>query len=256
MTHMTTHAKEVLDAEKECSALKELYESAMRTFLIIPQDAAHVTKRREALQDFHSAGVNYFNAFEKLISLGSLCGADKDATWYTDKAETSVNLLDTIASHFQAVFAKADELHLSRDVFKPSRTSFANMQRLVQLTHEEHAGEQRALFATMGLPTHGFDKEESEKPATRSIEWRYFIVGCIFGFVTIGLAVWGFSLDEMKPHQYWILRWAMPFAGAFASGSFSGAIVTGGKKFWWGLAVAATGGFAVWLLSNLFLLKS
>jgi hypothetical protein len=228
----------------------------MREFLRIPQDAAHVTKRRESLHDFHCAGVNYFNAYEKLISLGSLCGADKDATWYTDKADTAVNLLDTIANHFRAVFAKADELHLSRDSFKPSRTSFANMQRLVQVTYGDQAKEQRALFESLGLPTHGFDKQESEKPATRSIEWRYFIVGCVLGAVTISLAIWGFALDEMKPHQFWILRWAMPLAGAFSSGSFTGALVTGGKKFWWGLAVAGTGGFAIWLLSNLFLLKT
>jgi hypothetical protein len=253
---MSDPKQELIELQKQLPCLKQAYEAAMKAFLAHPQDQAHVTQRRQALQDYHSAAVAYFNAFEHLICLGSQTGADKDATWYTHHAETAANLLETIEIHYRSLAAKGDELRLSRDMFKPSLKAYSNMQRLVSKTDAGCAAHLRAVFVAGGLPVLGFDTEESEKPATRGIEWRYFGVGCFFALIAVGMAVWAFSLEEMKPHQYFILRWLFPLASAFSSGSFTGSIVTSSNKFWWGLAVAATGGFAVWLLANLFLLKA
>jgi hypothetical protein len=252
---MSNAQQDIIELERQLPALKQAYERSMQAFLALPQDPAHTTQRREAMQVWHAAGVEYFNAFERLISLGSLSGADKDGTWYTDKAETAANLLETIEIHYRALFVKADELHVPRGLFKPSLKAYSNMQRLVKETDGEHATQLRVRFNTTGIPTHGFDKDGSEKPGTHGIEWRYFYVGCAAGVAALGLAFWGFGLQEMRPHQYFILRWLFPVASGFSSGSFVGSFVTGSKRFWWTLTVTATGGFGVWLLTNLFLLK-
>jgi hypothetical protein len=160
---MSDHMQEILQLEGELPVLKERYESSLQSFLALPQDAAHVTDRRNSLQEWHAAGVRYFNAFERLISLGALAGADRDNTWYTDKAETAANLLETIENHYRTLAVKADELRLSRDLFKPSVKAYSNMQRLVKATDNAHATELRGRFASANLPTHGFDTNESKK---------------------------------------------------------------------------------------------
>lgn len=73
---MSNPQQEIIDLEMQLPALKQAYESSMRAFLALPQDRAHITKRRQSLQDYHAGGVDYFNAFERLICLGSLTGAD------------------------------------------------------------------------------------------------------------------------------------------------------------------------------------
>src|ERR1044071_4523525 len=121
---MSDPRQEVIDLEKQLPGLKSAYESAMRAFLTHPQDQARVTPRRVALQTYHAAAVEYFNTYERLISLGALCGADREPAWYTDKAETALNLLDTIQLHYRSLAAKADELPLPRDILKPSPTAY------------------------------------------------------------------------------------------------------------------------------------
>jgi len=241
--------------EAGLSVMKQKYREAMMAFHSLPQSGVSIESVRKAFWDWHYAGLDYFNAFEKSISLGSLVGADKLATWYTEKCETAANLLEVIATHFVAIRLKADDLSIQTEPLKPGSTSFAGMQRMVKDHDSAIAMKLRDHFIANHLPTHGFDKEETEKSGTHQIEWRFFIVGCVFAAAAIVIAAWGFSLGNLTKDQRFILRWIFPIASAFSSGSFTGSLLTGSKRFWWSLAVAATGGFAVWLLTNLFLIN-
>ncbi len=101
----------------------------------------------------------------------------------------------------------------------------------------------------------GFHKKESEKHQPIVLEWKFFVLGCFISLVAVGLAIWGFSLQKLTMDQRFILHWIFSLCSGFASWSFAGSI-SAKAKGWQGFAIAATGGFAVWLLSNFLLFKS
>lgn len=150
--------------------------------------------------------------------------------------------------------AKADELHLSRDMFRPSLKAYSNMQRLVSKTDATHATQLRVRFQAAGVPTHGFDTEESEKRA-RHFSWPDFVVGCVVLVAGLSVAAWAFAMRELSPDQRFILLWILPIAGGFSSRSFAGSISAKGKELISGTVIAAGGGFAIWLLSYFLLPK-
>lgn len=253
---MGDRQKELADVDEQIPALRADYENATVAFTTLVAGRSKREDRLAAFNAWHRAGLTLFNAHDRIIALGSLLKADLNPTWYTDRAETAANVLEVVCQHYETVSQWVDDLKLAAHSLRPSPTAFANMQRLVEETHPEIARKLRQDHVKLNLPTHGFDTPASEKPvATQSIEWRFFWVGCGFAVFSILIAAWGFSLGTLTPDQRFILRWIFPIASAFASGSFTGAFVAGSKKFLWSLAVAATGGFAVWLLTNLFLLS-
>jgi hypothetical protein len=96
---------------------------------------------------------------------------------------------------------------------------------------------------------------EDDTMGDSPVSMRYFVVGVILLIFAMALAIWGFGIGRLTPDQRFILLWALPLASGFAAGSFTGAIKTEGKRLIPGLAIVATGGFAVWLLSYFLLPK-
>ncbi len=81
------------------------------------------------------------------------------------------------------------------------------------------------------------------KPNTVSL-----VVAGFFAIIVVGLVIWAFAIGNLTPDRREILRWGLPIASAIAAGSFTGGIrVT--KSVLGHLGVAATGGFAVWLIT-------
>ncbi len=252
---MTAILPALPDIECQLPELRTKYEDATKAFIAALASPVEKAERVKAFEKYYEAGVAFFNGHERVIAVAAARNVDHNSTWYTDRAETAANLLQTILLHYTTLNAKAVELKLSTVGLMPSRTALANIERLVKETHPNIATEYRDKFVKAGLPTHGFDHEEVEKFISGKIEWRFFIIGLIFGMAALVLAFWGFALSEMKPHQYFILRWIFPLASGVAAGGFTGSLVTSGKRVIATLAVAATGGFAVWLITNFFLLK-
>lgn len=148
--------QEVYKHEEKYQGLKHAYAEAMNAFLDIPPTPEQQDARRNALQSFHLAGIAFFTAFERLFVVGSLSGAATNRVWYLEKAETAVNLLETITKHYAAVIEKAEELGLGLDHFKPSPTSFGTIQRLVNESHQSIVSQWRTEFERLGLPVPGF----------------------------------------------------------------------------------------------------
>jgi len=86
---------------------------------------------------------------------------------------------------------------------------------------------------------------------SRSFSWPWFILGCFLLLVAVVAFFWGFALGELTPARRFLLMWILPLASAFACGCFSGAMSASGPLGT--LTIAATGGFAVWLLSYFLL---
>jgi hypothetical protein len=83
--------------------------------------------------------------------------------------------------------------------------------------------------------------------STARVDWRWFIVGCVLLASALCAFFWAFSMEHLSPSRRFLLMWLLPLASAFGCGSFAGSMkLTGpvGK-----LTVAATSGFAVWILS-------
>jgi hypothetical protein len=79
---------------------------------------------------------------------------------------------------------------------------------------------------------------------------RYWSVfGTIFSILIFGLVVAAFFSPDSSCDRWTLLRYVLPVFTGIAAGSFAGAISAQGSVNQ--LAVAATGGFAVWFISLL-----
>jgi hypothetical protein len=88
---------------------------------------------------------------------------------------------------------------------------------------------------------------------TEGIIWPWFIIGCVLLAVAIIAFFWAFALGKLTTGQRFLLMWLLPLSSGFAVGSFAGSLKATGPLGQ--IAVTATGGFAVWLLSYFLLPK-
>lgn len=85
------------------------------------------------------------------------------------------------------------------------------------------------------------------------INWPWFILGCVLLAAALVAFFWAFSLDYLSPSRRFLLMWLLPLASGFGCGCFAGSLKVSGPLG--NLAIAATGGFAVWILSHFLLPK-
>jgi hypothetical protein len=86
-------------------------------------------------------------------------------------------------------------------------------------------------------------KDEHASAPSRPLLGGFFILAAIL------MAAWGFSQGSLEPDQRWILVWMLAMASGAGAWSFSGSLAVQGHELITRLAVTATGGFAVWLLT-------
>lgn len=82
---------------------------------------------------------------------------------------------------------------------------------------------------------------------------RQILIGAIVILAAFGFAAWAFAKRNLTTDQRTILRWALPLASGIIVFAFTGTMSVKANGFWPGLAVTATGGFGVWLLTFFFL---
>lgn len=98
-----------------------------------------------------------------------------------------------------------------------------------------------------------------EKKATRTVAsrnqpiWHWFILGCVFVLAAFIMVFWAFAIGDISPGRRFLLIWLLPLVSGFACGFFAGSLKVSGPVGT--LAIAATGGFAVWLLSYYLLVR-
>jgi hypothetical protein len=85
----------------------------------------------------------------------------------------------------------------------------------------------------------------------KDFNWPWFIIGCVFLIAAIAAFFWAFSFEHLSPSRRFLLMWLLPLASGFGCGCFAGSFRFSGP--YGSLAVAATGGFAVWLFSYFLL---
>jgi hypothetical protein len=90
------------------------------------------------------------------------------------------------------------------------------------------------------------------KQGRESLEWRWFVLGCILLLLAVVLGIWGFQIKNLSPDQRSILKWTLSLASGFSAGAFTGSLVVR-----WHLipnvVISASAGCAVWCLTFFFL---
>jgi hypothetical protein len=77
----------------------------------------------------------------------------------------------------------------------------------------------------------------------------WLIAGSVFSIVTFGLITWSLMSNDESCDKWTLLKYALPLFPGLAAGAFLGSINVKGKVG--DVAVAAGGGFAVWLIALL-----
>ena len=246
-----TGDQELVDLENQIATLRTQYQQAGLAYVDLLAKKSKKEDRRTAFWTWHNAGIAFFNSHDKIIPVASKLKADHDATWYTDRAETAVNLMETICLHYHGLWERCMEFGIDKQTLRPSLTAYANLQRITLDTHPDIAKKYRDEFVKQNLPTHGFDKNASEKPL--GLDLKYFVLGCVAFAVALGFGIWGFQLRDLSYDQRNIFRAFMSIASGFASWCFSGSFSITGNHPVWKLLITATGGFGVWFASNFFM---
>jgi hypothetical protein len=161
---MSTDQEQLVSLDLELKTLRADYHRSIRALMAL-QDGAR-SDQIAAFEDFHAAGLAYFNAHERAIPLDARLNMDLNPTCYTERAETSANVLEVIGNHYETVRVWATDLDIDYKLLRPSLTSFANMQRRVKETQQEAAAELRERFVALDLPTRGFDAAEAKSNRT------------------------------------------------------------------------------------------
>ena len=94
------------------------------------------------------------------------------------------------------------------------------------------------------------ETDQTQNVESRPLNQKYWLTfGAVFSFMIFVLVMVTFFAPENSCDRWTILRFVLPIFSGIAAGAFVGAITAQGSVYQ--LAVAATGGFAVWLITLL-----
>ena len=168
-----TNEQAAIENEASIREAKSNWSSELAAFAAFINDEKNTLEvKRQRFVDAHRKTVAFFDLCEQSVADSSLLGAHRNAFWVKNKAETSLNALDSVLQFNQSFNATAEELELPR--IQPSPTAYASMQRIVKQHFPEKAVVLREQFAAAGLPTGGFDmplpQDDQQAPNAASIE--------------------------------------------------------------------------------------
>lgn len=244
---------DVTKLEAEIADLRCRYDEAARALLKLYEGRSKKEDRLAAFNAWCEAGTALFNANERFVAVGSRVGAVDDPTWYTAQAENAAGILEVIHRHYETLFTRAADLKLTADHYRPNRTAFAGLQRLVRTTNPALAQQIRDDFVRGGLPTHGFDTDESGHSS--SARYNVSPVEKVVAYGTIALVVPCVLYAALRdrpfadPNQVVLLRTLLSFAVAALGGVVPGFMHVGLNL--WGLAIRASGAAGFFVISYL-----
>lgn len=205
--------------------------------------------RVDSLHRWNDAAREYFTLCIKAFV------QERPKTSYSRNAAWAGDWLKIVADHFSALKREVDtrKLPLDFERLKPNFMKFVELQRMVAEREPAAARELRNRFIQIGLEASGFDGQSAVESMNVSQERKkFFVVGCVVIAIAIAFAGWAFA-DGDPGQRDKILAWALSLAAGFIAGAFAGSIALRSRGLVPSAAVAATGGFAVWLITFLLL---
>jgi hypothetical protein len=214
----------VIEREDILEKLRDNYADSLRKVL------KNSNKNKQKLLDeMHSAGVKYFNAFERTLDEYSLEVIQLSEDVINRKIEDTINIIDSICNHWRVVKEYSAKNNLIPP--PPSPTIYASIQRVIKRFNPSSITAIKAKFIEVGLPTYGFDdkkKHSGWKNKKTNMRWQigiglillistgilsfkfHTLTGMQYiylkGLMSLGISLLGEALLEGKVNLNWTLR--------------------------------------------------
>jgi hypothetical protein len=228
------------DIQKAATSLRNV----RRKYQVLPK-AAESQPRIDALYAWNDVARDYFTKRADEFLFKNKLSANSGNASYAE------SVLKELAEHHAAIVQEARQLGKDPATLVPPFIKFTELQAFLLAKEPQIASALRNRFIEVGLPVYGFEKEE--KKGSQRLQWSWFFVGCLLLLFAFGLGIWGFFLGTPTIVQQRLLVWALSLASGFAVGAFVGSIKAEARGLIPGIAITATSGFAVWLITFFFL---
>lgn len=191
-----TNEQAVVALEEEIQSYKKKYIEAVQRFNDAGSSALPTEQRLRLLNEVHSAGVEYFNRFERYVRNTSLFGAHKNQDWLRGVADDCENVLKSILTHYEYMRSACAKYGFDLKNYEPSARAYSGMQRLVRKFLSESANELCQEFKKNSLPVDGFE-QKSEMLGKNTFA---LIAGSILAL--LGAGAWIFSGQRLNQLGY------------------------------------------------------
>jgi hypothetical protein len=224
------------DTQRAATSLR----NARRKYEALP-NTAESRLRVDALYAWNDVAKDYFSkAADEFLEQNNLSANSGNPSY-------AEGVLKDLAEHHAAIGQAARQLGIDPRTLVPPFIKFTELQAYLHEKEPQIASALRNRFIEVGLPTYGFEDKTSQ-----GLESRWFILGCVLLLFAVALVLWGFSLGTLTWDRQRLLVWALPLASGFSAAAFAGSIYTQARNWIPGIAITATGGFAVWLITFFF----
>lgn len=153
----SSNEQRAIDIEARIIAAQTTFRDQLAAFIAANASDASLDEKRSRFLDLVGHATSFANICEQSVGDTNLLGATRNEAWARNKAETSLNALDTILQSQQTLATVAENLQLPAETVRPSPTAFASLQRQVALFFPERVEALRRAFEDAGLPVVGFD---------------------------------------------------------------------------------------------------
>ncbi len=199
------------------------------------------------VSEMHHSGVLFFNSFERTLDEYSLPEINVSKDVINRKVEDTVNMIETILSHWKTVYALSDKYALNRP--KPSQTAYASIQRVIKKFRPEIVKDVEKEFSELELPLYGFKNTRTHSGwAKRSLSIQLKI-GIPLLIIT-GVLI--FLVPNLNGTQYLFLRVIMALAITLIGATTIEGTINVDWTMKTSLTVRATGWIAIFILLYFF----
>ena len=155
--------------EARISKQHAVFREQLMSFVDFMDRDASEKERRARFHEVLGQSADFANICEQSIGDASLLGATRNEAWAKNKAETSLNALDTILQAHLTIVVLGSTLGVPPESFRPSPTAYASIQRHVAIFFPQRVDAMRAQFENSGLPVVGFDEELPPSAARKAV---------------------------------------------------------------------------------------
>jgi hypothetical protein len=213
---MVTNEQIIDKAVSEIERLKQAYINAVKLFNCKTNVSA------DDVLEVHIEAVKYFNFCENFVGKSDLLGAHKSELWINGFAENCYAILETVVLHYDFIQSKKNLFETKGSYPKPTRTSYANMQRLVVLyINKSDCNKLKNAFNLKGLPLYGFYNETKQVMNKKTQTILSFVFGVVFIIVLLFITILIPNPTQFQQNIFWVI---LAIAGGGAVASFPGFI--------------------------------
>jgi len=158
-----------------------------------------------------------------------------------------------LAGGAHPVLAEAARQYPGNPIFQEALATWQGARAVAGPVAAPFAGSGDSSSPTISPPA---PPAPSEPPSNDQLSVRFYAIGVIAFLAGLLIGIWGFAIGALTSDQREISSWLFSIASGFAAGSFAGGIAfERTQSLGKGYSIAATSGFAVWLIVFLLIFR-